>query len=76
MKKPRCRHGGSWVMTAGGFSALEWCYECGAMRLLHDGGVDGLAPVTAWCGPVGLGGNNPFDTWQKRTAAFRKRRSA
>jgi hypothetical protein len=79
-----CRHRDSWLICGG---TTEWCYRCGSIRRLSQGGnyepVDGTSPppqnavyaVSPWCSPVGSDGQNPFGAWDKRCAAYLKARA-
>jgi hypothetical protein len=74
VREPKCRHRESWIIASrDSGTALEWCYQCGAIRKHADSGVDGMWPITGWCKPTGPDGNNPWDAWQKRAATYRKR---
>jgi len=64
----RCRHGGTWIVEN-----IEWCYECGAWRRLIAIDPVTMHPETPWACPVGQGGKNPWDGWQKRCLAYRRR---
>jgi hypothetical protein len=74
MRSERCRHGQSFLMCG---ARLEWCYECGAWRRLKPvaGSTNAVAPDSAWCRPVGRGGPNPFDQWDRRTTVYLRRAS-
>jgi len=67
----RCRHARTWLFNAHPVYTIEWCYECGAFRR-HIGDI-GIRPVTPWSCPVGQGGKDPWDGWQKRCQAYRRR---
>jgi hypothetical protein len=32
-----------------------------------------VAPITPWAKPAGMGGNNPFEEWRKRTEVYKGR---
>lgn len=53
----RCRHRRSWVLSG----VYEWCYECGALRLLMKTAPSESIPSSYWRKPVGAGGENPGD---------------
>lgn len=66
-----CRHLRTWIIAGG---AEEWCYECGAIRMLRQTGQNSCVPWSAWCKPTGQGGENPWSAWEKQNAIYRKRR--
>ena len=63
IRKP-CRHRRSWIVFGGNG---EWCYECGALRMLESiGGTNQSKPLTRWAKPTGKDGKNPYDVWNER----------
>ena len=53
---------------------MEWCYECGAFRVLKikDGN---LCVDSTWCRPVGNGGVNPWHRWVMANEVMMRRRN-
>jgi len=67
---PSCRHRNTWISFSG---HGEWCYECGAHRIMRKGAGNGVYPITAWRAWVGAGGENPHEKYSRRDEAYRKR---
>lgn len=70
----KCRHQKCWFVCGG---RIAWCYQCGAWRqmtLIH--GTNGVAPAGPWCVPSGPCGVNPYDQFEKREKAWKKRFNA
>jgi len=67
----RCKHNKTWLIAGGNY---EWCYECGAIRVLRRTGVCECTPVSPWCTPVGRGNGNPWNKWDKRRNAYMKKK--
>ncbi len=65
-----CKHRKTWLI-AGAF--IEWCYECGAFREMSQIDDTAYTPYGPWCKPVGAGGENPSDEYDRRTKIYRKR---
>ncbi len=65
-----CRHRGTWLSTY-----REWCYECGAFRQLEPTGPSSAKVVSPWCYPVGIGGANPYEDFDRRAKAYRLRKT-
>lgn len=66
----KCKHRKSWLMC-GAYS--EWCYQCGAVRMLSHGEGNSCYPTSTWQCPVGSG-QNPYEEWGKRNLSYLKRR--
>lgn len=68
-----CRHKKTWVVFSGNG---EWCYECGALRLMRrvKGTSNMIESASKWVRPVGKGGNNPYDVWLGRCHRRRRKR--
>jgi hypothetical protein len=66
----KCRHRKCWLICGG---LVTWCYQCGAWRQMRHVTHNGVAPVGPWCVPSGPGGFNPYDQFEKRQKAYRKR---
>ena len=69
----RCRHARTWLFVPHTGTYIEWCYECGAWRRLAEIGKVTTRPITVWVCPVGRRGKDPWDGWQKRCQAYRRR---
>ena len=67
-----CRHRQSWIVAGG---CYEWCYQCGAFRRLAEITPTLVEATSPWCKPTGPDGDNPWESWRKRTDAYRKRRA-
>jgi len=52
-----CKHRHSWILAGG---LVEWCYQCGAVRLLRRVDRTISAPATGWNRPTGPDGPNPW----------------
>lgn len=57
-----CKHRKTWIAGAG---FIEWCFECGAIRRLKRMEGNKCAPSSRWACPVGKGGANPYEIWEK-----------
>lgn len=68
--KAKCRHNTTWLMDGG---TWEWCYGCGAWRRMRETGIAQCAPMSPWCVPVGVGGENPWCAWDRRRTSWSKR---
>lgn len=68
-----CKHRKTWIINAG---YAEWCYQCGAFRLLKPNELQSGTSIviSPWCVPVGVDGENPADQWDKRYKSFTKRK--
>lgn len=66
---PRCRHTTSWLLAG---ARVEWCYGCGAIRLLRPVGASSHAANSIWQAPTG--GENPWQQFDRRSAAMLARR--
>jgi len=53
----KCRHRRSWIMASG---LIEWCYSCGAVRVLKQTSPCASIPASTWTRPVGSG-ENPYN---------------
>lgn len=65
-----CRHRDSWLISGG---SHQWCYRCGALRQMRETGVAQVTPNSPWVRPTGPRGDNPFNAWFYRLAAYRHR---
>ena len=52
-----CRHYRTALICGGHY---EWCYECGALRVMDYISATVLTSYSRWQRPVGVGGENPF----------------
>jgi hypothetical protein len=68
----RCRHYGTWLIAAGSY---EWCWRCGAFRMMEHIGPASVTPAGAWARPVGPDGENPWDALRKANEAWSKRQA-
>lgn len=67
----RCRHRRFWGICGG---SLLWCYECGAIRMMHRvEGTNGAIPVSVWQAPTGKDSTNPWEEFSVRSDRWCKR---
>lgn len=64
------RHRKSWLIAGG---RLEWCYECGAFRPLHQIPPNSCTPAGPWRVPTGIDGENPADRSIRAQRAYDER---
>lgn len=68
----RCRHSNhSWLLCGG---RIEWCYQCGAFRRTVHVNETTIVPAGAWALPSGPEGKNPWYEYEKKQAAWEKRK--
>ena len=53
-----CRHNKTWLIAGG---MIEWCYVCGAYRVMKRIGVNQVCPDTKWTRPSNDPNKNPVE---------------
>lgn len=60
-----CRHTMSWIM---GYGHIEWCPECGSVRVIRVTGPERCAANSIWCRPKPGGAD--YSAWHKASERF------
>lgn len=66
-----CRHTMSWIM---GYGHMEWCPECGSVRVIRVTGPARCAANSIWCSPKPGGAD--YSAWHKASERFNAKRRA